>query len=239
MRVHYIKVEGKQPSASSRVTIGGRPIVAGDQSWPRCALCKTYMVFFFQLDVDKDSDLPLKPGSHLLVFMCPIHNDMPSQLLEPGERNLPADYWNRDFGHYKIFLNKSPRNETRLDAELVLKPLSVKYISHEEDIDWDGEMERGTKGFKLGGVPFWENDAEAPICSCGAEMVFTCQVPPRYVFAKVPEAAVQSDPVDPDGYSLFMGRSTYIFACKDQCTPHSVYAVTQESREEAHRLQSA
>lgn len=239
MRVHYIKLETKPPKAESRSTVGGRPIVSGDQSWPHCKLCKQRMVFFFQLDIDKESDLPLKPGSHLLVFMCATHNDMPSSLLEPGERNLPKDYWTRDFGHYRIILNKSPRNETRLEEEGLLKPIGVKYISHEEDIEWDGLIERGTLGFKLGGVAYWEADSEAPICSCGAEMVFTCQVPPRFVFPKTPEAPVQPDPVQEDGYALFTGRAVYIFACKDQCTPFSMYAVTQESREETRRTQSA
>jgi hypothetical protein len=232
MRVHYIKLEAKQPTASSRVSIGGSPIVAGDQSWPTCSLCKSKMVFFFQLDVDKDSDLPLKPGSHLLVFMCPTHNDMPSRLLEPGERNLEPKFWENDFGHYKILLNKSPRNEMRLEGDKILKPQLVKYISHEEDIDWDGHMERGTKGFKLGGVPFWEAESEAPICFCGAEMVFTCQVPSRFLFPKMPDAPEQPDAVASTGYSLFTGRAIYIFSCKDQCTPHSVYAITQDAIED-------
>lgn len=232
MRVHYIKLETKPPKAESRVTVGGRPIVAGDQSWPFCKLCKQRMIFFFQLDIDKESDLPLKPGSHLLVFMCPVHNDMPSSLLEPGERDLPKDYWSRDFGHYQIILNKSPRNETRLEEEGLLKPVGVKYISHEEDIEWDGFMERGTLGFKLGGVPYWEGGSEAPVCSCGAEMVFTCQVPPRFLFPKRDAAPIQPDAIKDDGYALFTGRAVYIFACKDQCTPYSVYAVTQDPNEE-------
>jgi hypothetical protein len=232
MRVHYIKIEAKQPAASNRVTIGGSPIMAGDQSWPECALCKSKMAFFFQLDVDKDSDLPLKPGSHLLVFMCPTHNDMPTSMLEPGERRLQPKFWENDFGHYKIILNKSPRNEVRLEGDKILKPQQIKYVSHEEEIDWDGYMERGTKGFKLGGVPFWEAEAEAPICQCGAEMVFTCQLPSRTAFPKMPDAPEQPDAVNPGGYALFCGRAVYIFACKDQCTPHSVYAVTQDAIED-------
>lgn len=213
--------------------------MASDQSWPHCSICKKKMLFFFQLDIDKESDLPLKPGSHLLVFMCPAHNDMPSRLLEPGERTLPAQYWQRDFGHYKLILNKSPKNEAKLEAEETLKPLAVRYISHEEDMEWDGIIERGTRGFKLGGVPSWEGEPVAPICSCGAEMVFACQVPPKFVFPKVAGSPGQPDPISPDGYGLFMGRSTYIFACKDQCTPYSVYAVTQDPVEEQQKLQTA
>jgi hypothetical protein len=232
MRVNYIKLEAKPPSATSRLTVAGRPIMAGDQEWPHCKLCKNRMLFFFQLDISKESDLPLKPGSHLLVFMCPVHNDMPNNLLEAGERDLPEGYWQRDFGHYALILNKSPKNEARLEEEQLLKAAQMVFVSSEEDIDWDGFVERGTKGFKLGGVPSWESAPENPRCSCGADMVFICQVPPRFVFPKTKDAPEQLDSHTKDGYCLFMGRATYLFACKDQCTPHSVYAVTQEMAEE-------
>src|SRR5262245_45879695 len=100
MRVQYIKLDTKVPTKEAHLTAGGKPIVAGDQTWPHCKLCKQRMSFFFQLDIEKESDLPLKPGSHLLVFMCPTHNDMPSAMLELGERDLPEGFWKHDFGHY-------------------------------------------------------------------------------------------------------------------------------------------
>jgi hypothetical protein len=229
MRVHYIKLEPKTPiSAATRVSVGGSPIMAQGQEWPACRLCKTPMIFFFQFDIGKEADLPLKPGSHVLVFMCPIHNDIPSPLIDPGEKDLPAEYWNQDFGHYRLIMNKSPKNEVKLQKESYLKAVSLKFTGDEEPVEWDGRKERGSDGFKLGGVPLWQDEPEFPRCSCGADMVFFCQIPPRFGFPKAPQAPVQPDAISADTYTLFMGRATYLFACKDQCTPFSLYAVSQE-----------
>lgn len=229
MRVHYIKPEPKEPlSPTARATLAGAPILDKGQKWPECRLCKAQMIFFFQLDIEKKSDLPLKSGSHLLVFMCPTHNDSPADLLEPGETDLPENYWDRGYGHYKLILNKSPKNEVKLTQDKLLSPVAVKFTSNDEEIDWDGKTERGTAGFKLGGVPNWEQEAQAPRCSCSSDMVFFCQVPARFPFPKRKNTPVQPDAVSPDTYSLFNGKSVYLFACTDQCTPYSVYAITQD-----------
>jgi len=229
MRVHYIEVEPKQEqAAASRITVGGSPIVSLGQDWPECGLCKAPMVFFFQLDIDKSSDLQLKPGSHLLVFMCPIHNDIPSRLMEYGDRTLPEKDWDWDFGHYALILNKPSKTEVKLDQANPLQLISFKYRELEEVIDWDGRTERGSAGFKLGGVPLWEGEAEFPTCCCGAEMVFVCQVPPGFGFPKLKGAAEQAECLMPGNYYLFMGLSVYLFACKDQCTPRSLYPVAQD-----------
>ena len=58
------------------------------------------MVLFFQFDLPKRFGLPFRPGSHLSVFMCPVHNwapDVPSR----GGR-LPARYWKRRDGPFEF-----------------------------------------------------------------------------------------------------------------------------------------
>lgn len=202
------------------------------QNWPHCRLCKAQMVFFFQMDISKECDIPLKPESHLLVFMCPTHNDVPSTMLEPGDNRLPPDYFNQDFGHYRLILNKPSNREVKLDNEPRLLATALKHISGDEQIDWDGKVERGTSGFKLGGVPLWCAEPEFPACACGADMTFICQVPPQFEFPKASDAPAQPDAVSPLAYSLFLGRSIFLFACRNQCTPFSLYAIAQEKAEE-------
>lgn len=237
MRVHYIKPEPHPPNADSRISIGGAPILTEGQEWPHCKLCKAPMIFFFQLDIEKGSDLPLKPGSHLAVFMCPVHNDAPSKLVDAGDQRLPDRYWDKDFGHYRIILNKTPKNEVKLPAEKHLIPMAITMLAEEEQVEWDGQTERGSDGFKLGGVPWWFGKAEHPVCSCRADMVFLCQIPVRYRFKKSKNAPVQPDPVSADSYVLFSGKQIFLFACKDQCTSYSVYAIADETIED--HIQSA
>lgn len=205
--------------------------MAPGQKWPECGLCKSKMIFFFQLDIEQNLDLPLKDNSHLLVFMCPLHNDAPSSLIERDEPRLPEKYWQKDFGHYLMLLNMPDKKEVRGDAEPRVVACQLRYVQDEEEIHWDGRTERGGSGFKLGGVPAWIGEPEFPECACGADMVFVAQVPEHFLFPKATGAPIQPDPHRDDAYALFAGRAIYIFACRDQCTPYSVYAVTQDAAE--------
>jgi hypothetical protein len=230
MRVHYIKVESAEHAGKTpRATIGGQPILPDDQPWPTCRLCKAEMIFFFQFDLQKNFDLPLKSLSHLLVFMCPIHNDIPTQLVEGNEQQLPEEYWRKSFGHYALLLNKPGAKETARQTDEHIAKRVVTFSEAEEDVDWDGHMERGTAGFKVGGVPHWHYEAEYTRCACGAEMIFLCQLPAGFSFPTRKSAPEQPDTAASKAYQLFLGRPTYIFACKVQCTAYSLYAVTQDT----------
>lgn len=228
MRVHYIKIEKPlKPEQESRASIGGKPVLAAGQKWPQCRLCKEHMIHFFQFDLNKEFDLPLKSKSHLLVFMCPVHNDIPLQLLEEEDVRLPENYWQKDYGHYSLLLNR-PGDETTLDCDSHVKPHALSFREEEEKIAWDGKFARGSTGFKVGGIANWELDPSLHRCSCGAEMIFVCQIPAGLEFKRYDAAPVQPDTIERSSYNLFLGKSTYIFACKEQCTPHSLYAVSQD-----------
>jgi hypothetical protein len=229
MRVHYIKVEqADKGQKAPRATLGGAPLVPAGEKWPECRLCKAPMIFFFQFDLPKTFDLPLKSGSHLLVFMCPVHNDVPTQLVESNEEQLPEEYWTKSFGHYWLMLHKPSKDERPMAVDKHIAARALQFDQSEEQIDWDGRMERGSTGFKVGGVPEWTGDMQYTRCACGAEMVFVCQVPPNFGFPKRKSAPVQPASITDENYNLFLGRPTFIFACKEQCTPYSLYAVTQD-----------
>jgi hypothetical protein len=238
MRVHYINVQQvKDGPSAGRNSAGGCPVLNGKQKWPHCGLCKAKMILFLQVDIEKKHDLALKPGSHLLVFMCPIHNDAPLELIPPEEAKLPDHYWTKDFGHYKLLLNKNREDEHVMDCEEFLKPGKLTFKENEEQIDWDGKVERGTPGFKLGGVPAWVLPPEIHICSCGAEMIFILQLPQFYNFVKQDKVAQQPDTHDPAHYNIFTGKHSFIFACKEQCTPESLYVVSQEIESTADEVE--
>ncbi|HEY9792596.1 MAG TPA: hypothetical protein V6D22_19500 [Candidatus Obscuribacterales bacterium] len=190
------------------------------------------MIFFFQFDLLKRFDLPLKANSHLLVFMCPVHNDVPTQLLEPSEHELPENYWEKTSGHYCLCLYKPTSKEKRQPADSHIAEKIFDFSESEEIIDWDGRVERGSTGFKVGGVPTNGLSPRPLECACGAEMIFLCQVPEAYGFDRRKNAPVQTPDAVPGGqYNLFLGHPTYIYACKEQCTRHSVYALSEEPAE--------
>lgn len=237
MRVHYINVQqADSGETAGRNSSGGCPVLSEHQEWPKCRLCKADMILFFQFDIRKEFDLPLKPGSHLLVFMCPIHNDAPMEVVPPSDVALPGGYWSRDFGHYKLLLNKNPKDEKVLSCETHIKPAKLIFREEDEDIDWDGKIEIGTPGFKVGGVPAWVETPELHHCSCGAEMVFVTQIPQGALFPRSKGAPLQPDSQHIDGYNIFMGKSAYIFACKEQCAPEALYAVAQEAEKTVEQM---
>jgi hypothetical protein len=189
------------------------------------------MIFFFQFDLLKRFDLPLKSHSHLLVFMCPVHNDVPTQLLDSGEHELPENYWDKTFGHYALLLHKPTSKEKKHEADSHIAARILDFSEAEEIIDWDGHVERGSAGFKVGGVPTNGLSPTPTRCACSAEMIFLCQLPGGYGFDRRKSAPVQPDAVAGERYSLFLGHSIYIYACKEQCTPFSLYAFSEEPME--------
>src|SRR5205807_10583664 len=63
---------------------------------------------------------------------------------------------------------------------------------------------------------FWIQQPKRWTCSCGAAMDFLCSVPTNLEFPRA--AGSPSQPNDrKNSYFLFLGLSTYIFACRARC----------------------
>jgi hypothetical protein len=189
------------------------------------------MVFYFQLDFLKAFELPLRSNSHMLVFMCPLHNDMPTEMIDNTDGRLPDQYWQKTFGHYALILNQPNSQEKSCPKEQMIVEKSLSFESEEEDVAWDGHNEHGTPGFKIGGVPSWRGEQIDLECCCRGEMIFVCQVPAKFGFEKTSKAPTQPAAVATNQYTLFLGKDTSIFACKNQCSPFSLYAVTDSHDE--------
>src|SRR5882672_822933 len=104
-KVLFDEVEDK--SKLLRSSIGGYPILAEGQEWPKCKICSEHQVLFFQLDIIEQFELPFKTGSHLSAFMCINHDEPIKPPLWPKySGRLPDNYWDYteegNLGHYKL-----------------------------------------------------------------------------------------------------------------------------------------
>jgi len=213
MSCYRVRPRRAPPEALGRNTIGGRPILARGQVWPRCH-CDARMVFFFQLDLPPG--LPLFGGHHLLVFQCAEHA---ASWLPPDIERLPTRFWEGDPNNgpasWSILVNR-PAPELTLEPEPRLAAAALTVTPMTEAAP-DG---RGLPVFKLGGVPSWAGEVERYRCSCGAAMHFVGQIPEQYEFAA-------PDDDDRLPLTLFGGHEVYLHACGNRCDPRAVWPICQ------------
>jgi hypothetical protein len=86
---HLVTATDVPPGDPARSTIGGHPILPKGIYWPHCC-CGERLILFFQLDIREEFGLPFATGSHLSVFMCPVHNDA---WKSPTTQRLPQRFW--------------------------------------------------------------------------------------------------------------------------------------------------
>jgi hypothetical protein len=74
--------------------------------------------------------------------------------------------------------------------------------------------------------PFWVQKPKLWNCSCGANTEFVCSMPSNLQYP-----CTADSPRQPSGransHFLFLGLSTYVFACRARCHPRAVVAVRQ------------
>lgn len=230
---HAMEIGETSVDEAGRNTIGGRPILADDQR-AECALCGEACVLFFQLDIEERFELPFEAGSHLVVTMCPEHNEAllhPSSWEPSNVIELPPRFWESpQYAHTFMALNPPGTRESPGPEDPYIEPRELRFTPFRDEVEDYGESgrKRGTDGFKIGGAPAWYQQAQKFVCSCGAPMKFVCQVPANTdAFERKPEAPEQPHTYSSGHYCLFLGNGTYVFACRDQCDPRSVWAVNQ------------
>jgi hypothetical protein len=172
------------------------------------------MLLFFQFDLPDQAQMPFETGSHLCVFMCPQHNEIPC--FEQYSQ-LPPEYWNKTEGNAYAILSK-PTAESTLVSPGLLEQQSLAISGAPSD-------RNGV--IAIGGEPQWAQDPEHFVCSCGADMRFVCQISENYKFQQRPGAPEQPDTCYDDGYLLFLGNEIYVFACPRQCDPNAVWITVQ------------
>jgi hypothetical protein len=215
------------PSDIIRSSIGGYPVLPVGESWPVCAQekCGQRLGLFFQFEVEDRFGLPFERGSTLSVFACIKHDDPFEELdtMDPKPHDrLPDNYWNHL--NYVIFFAAPGKQQQLPEREPFLE--CSKLIAHPES-EPSGSVEAlNYKNIKIGGLPFWIQKPKRWNCSCGSKMEFLCSVPGDLSFP-----CAQGSPRQPNGradsYFLFLGLSTYVFACRSRCHPRAVVAIRQ------------
>jgi hypothetical protein len=230
-RIHH-RVTWEPLADSSEIirsSVGGYPILPTGESWPVCTEggCNRKLSFFFQFEVAPSFGLSFEPGSTLSVFQCHDHDDPFEDLdskfpTEPHDR-LPDNYWQH--ANYAIFFS-SPDRQRQLNEREPLLTYSRLAFSPEPEPGENSREALNYRNIKIGGSPFWIQEPKIWNCSCGSEMEFVCSVPENLQYPRI-----EGSPKQPNGwascYFLFLGLSTYIFACKRRCHPKAVVAVRQ------------
>ena len=211
-----------------RSSIGGYPILPAGESWPVCTEdgCNQRLALFLQFDVEDGFGLPFERGSTLSIFQCLRHDDPFEELdaKSPAPHEpLPDKYWLH--ASYAIFFVPPGQQRQLTEREpflgysrLVAQPEVEPAPRSVEALNY--------KNMKIGGLPFWIQKPKLWNCSCGSAMAFLCSVP-----GDLPFPRTNGSPRQPNGradsYFLFLGLSTYVFACRARCHPRAVVAVRQ------------
>ena len=149
----------------------------------------------------------------------------------------------RQYASYKLFLHQGaveqtvhPPDEVLVQRALEFRRLEeqveerehpdrprVTAMSHDGYLGWsahDVEVYTGLDLFKVGGHPTRVEHVPSHVCSCGAPMVFLCQVPyPDEVFKLVSGSTYKEA-----HNGLFLNNLVHFFVCQRQCHPNAVHA---------------
>ncbi|MFI9354908.1 hypothetical protein [Streptomyces lydicus] len=224
LSAHVIEIGTEPLEHPTRNSVGGWPFFDEGQEWPEC-FCGLRMALFFQFDIP--SDLEPFGGDHLLVFHCGMHNDA-AEAEQTADGRLVPRYWDAPQPPYprpfwRVLIQ---RNATRPAAEpepsVCALPLTLRPFADTPD-----ERGLGAQTFKVGGRPSWAQDPEYYRCSCGADLMYLCQVPEGMQFAIRPGRPEQPYSISADTYWLFLGNEVYLLACPDHCDPAAVWPVNQ------------
>lgn len=193
-------------------------------SRPRCRICDAQMALFYQLDIRAEFDVPFQQGSHLLVFMCPTHNEIPGIPAIYNDSPLPEAFWDTDDGHYalRFYRAENLRNDGKLDE--YISSHDLRFERAEEEVQDFDDFKVGSYKFKIGGVPGWMNYSVDKNCPCGGKMSFVCQTPDGFGFRQTPTAPEQPDSFSSVKYCLFLGNHVNILACDRQCDSRALIA---------------
>jgi hypothetical protein len=211
-----------------RSSIGGYPILPAGETWPVCTEdgCNQRLALFLQVDIEDSFGLGFERGSTLSIFQCIRHDDpfedLDTKSPKPHER-LPDKYWQHT--NYAVVFTAPGWQQQSTEREPHLG--YSRLVARSEIEPAPGSVEAlNYKNIKIGGAPFWVQEPKRWNCSCGSEMEFLCSVPGDLQFPRA-----DGSPRQPNGradsYFLFLGLSTYVFACRACCHPRAVVAIRQ------------
>lgn len=230
-RMHYrVAWEAiAKPDEIIRSSIGGYPVLPTGETWPLCTedACGQRMSLFLQAEVEDRFNLLFATGSTLSVFQCLAHDDpfedLDTKSPTKAKPCLPDRYW--EHANYALYFT-APGGQRSADMEPHVTYSQLTFAAEPEPKPRSIEA-LNYKQIKIGGSPFWIQRPKLWHCSCGAEMAFLCSVPEDLNYPRTAGSPRQPNVYSEGYHRLFLGLSTYIFACKAHCNPRAVVAVRQ------------
>ena len=194
-----------------RNSIGGYPILPKGYSWPRCPESNKKMVLFLQSDLEFQGS----KNYHLIIFMSPEVNEIPSfDYLENG-KPLPELFWEKRVQHFKVIL---------FTGEEELSKEQDQYLVYQELIWTDSQ---DSSSIKLGGVPNWIQDPENHDGPNHEKLSLLVEIPENFTFPKQESAPEQPDSFSAEDYCLFLGNHVYIFGSIEFKNPEATWVTVQ------------
>jgi len=218
MTKHIAVRSPSKGGAAHAASMGGNPMLPRGELAPECRRCGRKMILFFQFDLEERFGLPLAAGSHLVVMMCPVCNEIPS-FVRYAEGILPAAFWRETEGHFFAALYAPDDERGEVETPAILERFDLSF----ERVGGRDSAERLT----VGGEPSWIQAPERYSCACGAPLSFVCQLSENFRFPKRADAPEQPDSFSADDYCLFLGNETYVFACSKGCSPRAIWITVQ------------
>ncbi len=224
MSAYRVNFSANQTGACGQV--GGNPGIPVGDSWPRCNLCNAEMIAFIEVILPETDAGVFKQGSRLQIFACREHDDIAGTIYADYTlfdriariEKLPPEYWRTTDGHYLVRLLPPSQaiTSTRNESRLVQQFVTLNPAPTESDL-----------GLQLFGSPFWLQDPESHICSCGAPMELLIQIPEGQGFAMAKGAEEQPNSFSATQYCIFLGNQLFLFGCTKQCNPLALWPVLQ------------
>jgi hypothetical protein len=177
------------------------------------------MVLFVQLDVPEGADVAVPAGTHVGLFMCPTHNDIPDFC---GDGDRPATFWENDTGCFALFVDPPDARLLLGREDPYLQGHELQFEQATEQVDAFDEVLTGEQVFKLGGEPARFNASHKVRCGCGLPMTYLLQIPENLGFAQQASAPEQPDSFSDSEYGLFLGNMVTVLVCSAPCHPRAI-----------------
>jgi hypothetical protein len=206
--------------------VGGRPKIPEGTDFSLCNMCGARQGFFLQVAFP-----PKTPwaGSSLAIFHCTscVDDDylIPGMLKNPRGAHVPLKFLRHYQTNFRFVTFDTAKGRLRIDYS---ERVAFRRISMEPS------PKPTLKQHKIGGVPSWVMEDEAPASTDTGNMDFLLQLLPGLTFPILDGAPRQRE-LDLTGvpaespneeYQLFIGNALYLFGCPGDAE-RLVYAITQ------------
>lgn len=220
--------ENKIQSPEDLSFIGGKPRIPDNTEIPKCDLCGSEQTFFFQIAFPDNHDWAEFSMALFVCTACVNEKHLIPEMLKGQLKgiDIPRGFLDDYQKNFNIIVFRSEQGiiKDEYQEKIVFKKWIQEEIKNSKD-----------PGVKIGGLPNWVLEDEAPkTYASKTDMFFIMQIPEKYKFDILPNAPKQLriglngkvEPLRLPIYRLFLENAIYFFGTKDN-TERKVYIITQ------------